>query len=508
MTQHSASLISEVPLADPSPQYAREVASVRDLISALQPDPLLLASSPHSTFAARLFATMYERRFGILTRCCGIEELVRSVPYLTSNGVLIVGLEPETPALIGALESCVAYEPCKLGVLCGAHGELCRIARSANAVVWAEVPANAAAELAAIFEDAFFGTVHGANASIEATRDDSDRPEPSIETTPQPFGTMQTGNNSTTSPVLMDWPTAAFRRKARALGLSIQSEGISDSFMRILDHQIARLNSQEFRALIVDYDGTLWCPPEEGRVTDVVELLDPLLRNGVVIGIATGRDHRLASHLISKFDSSLRKNVWLGSANGSNVVRLEPSECCDELCLDLQPLKAALESDPFLRHVATISSSQRQLTIAAKRLCSSHTLWHLAGAYARRSGVRGIQVVTSTHSIDILAPGAAKANLFDAFQTLGIGRDHVLCIGDRGRWPGNDFELLEHDFSLSVDEPSPCWSCGWNMAPPGCRGPAAMRFYLQHMLPKEGGLFQLNLPADKLRQRNDSDRFS
>jgi hypothetical protein len=263
--------------------------------------------------------------------------------------------------------------------------------------------------------------------------------------------------------------------------------------MRVLDDQIQKLNGQQFRALIIDYDGTLWCPPQEGRVTHVLERLEPLLRNGVVIGIATGRDARLASQLTRVFNSKLRENIWLGCANGAKIGRLEPFECCDEICAELQPVKAALDSDPILRHVATISSSQRQLTIAAKRLFSSDALWHIANTYARRSGVRGIQVVTSTHSVDILAPGTTKLNLLDRFQILGIRREQVLCIGDQGRWPGNDFELLEHDFALSVDEPSPCWSCGWNLAPPGCRGPSATLFYLQHTIPTIRGYFHLNL---------------
>ena len=59
--------------------------------------------------------------------------------------------------------------------------------------------------------------------------------------------------------------------------------------------------------------------------------------------------------------------------------------------------------------------------------------------------------------------------------------DEILCIGDRGRFPGNDYELLSHTFALSVDEVSANASSGWNLAPPGCRGVAATLFYLAHI---------------------------
>ncbi|MSR58027.1 MAG: hypothetical protein EXS05_10165 [Planctomycetaceae bacterium] len=46
----------------------------------------------------------------------------------------------------------------------------------------------------------------------------------------------------------------------------------------------------------------------------------------------------------------------------------------------------------------------------------------------------------------------------------------VLCIGDRGRWPGNDFVLLGGQFGLSVYEASPDPHHCWNLCPPGQRG--------------------------------------
>jgi hypothetical protein len=54
-----------------------------------------------------------------------------------------------------------------------------------------------------------------------------------------------------------------------------------------------------------------------------------------------------------------------------------------------------------------------------------------------------------------------------------------LCIGDKGKYPGNDFELLSTPFSLSVDEVSSNSSTGWNFAPPSVRGVEALLFYFK-----------------------------
>jgi len=54
----------------------------------------------------------------------------------------------------------------------------------------------------------------------------------------------------------------------------------------------------------------------------------------------------------------------------------------------------------------------------------------------------------------------------------------ILCIGDKGRWPGNDFALLSTRYSLSVDSVSYSPTCCWNLAPVGIRGTQATEYYL------------------------------
>ena len=95
----------------------------------------------------------------------------------------------------------------------------------------------------------------------------------------------------------------------------------------------------------------------------------------------------------------------------------------------------------------------------------------------------GVTVIRSSHSIDVLAPEISKRTLVRQVRELvgEAGTTAVLCIGDRGRWPGNDFALLQEPYSLSVDEVSPDPNTGWNLAPAGHRGVQGTLDYLAAM---------------------------
>jgi hypothetical protein len=89
-------------------------------------------------------------------------------------------------------------------------------------------------------------------------------------------------------------------------------------------------------------------------------------------------------------------------------------------------------------------------------------------------------MVRSSHSIDVLAPGISKLSVVSSLRkTFSLKADAVvLCIGDRGRWPGNDYDLLSLPHSLSVDEVSTSSETCWNLAAPGHRGSQALVDYL------------------------------
>jgi len=85
--------------------------------------------------------------------------------------------------------------------------------------------------------------------------------------------------------------------------------------------------------------------------------------------------------------------------------------------------------------------------------------------------------------MDVVAPGVSKQSVVDRVGQLVPGRGDapILCVGDRGLWPGNDYALLGTPHSLSVDEVSPDPGSCWNLARPGRRGPPVALDYLEHL---------------------------
>jgi hypothetical protein len=69
-------------------------------------------------------------------------------------------------------------------------------------------------------------------------------------------------------------------------------------------------------------------------------------------------------------------------------------------------------------------------------------------------------------------------------------------LGDRGRWPGNDFDLLSDVLGLSVDEVSSDPLQCWNLAPPGLLGPQAAVYYLDRLVGCGPGRVRLDLSED------------
>lgn len=71
-----------------------------------------------------------------------------------------------------------------------------------------------------------------------------------------------------------------------------------------------------------------------------------------------------------------------------------------------------------------------------------------------------------------------------------------MTIGDRGRWPGNDYELLHGENTLSVDETSVDPASCWNLADAGQRGVQATLEYIRLLEVVDG---QLGFSKDALK---------
>jgi hydroxymethylpyrimidine pyrophosphatase-like HAD family hydrolase len=237
------------------------------------------------------------------------------------------------------------------------------------------------------------------------------------------------------------------------------------------------LADARFGAAVFDYDGTLVDARERfaSPRQDVARELTRFLRGGLLVGIATGRGVSVRRDLRSCIPKTLWSKLIVGYYNGAEVASLDEDTVPDgtkTVSGELAGLNDALSAHPELRSVATISPRRWQITVEPKALAPENRLWDIVNQIVQLHGPQGISVVRSSHSIDVLAPGISKASVLRRVSEACSrkSRQAVLKIGDRGRWPGNDFVLLREPYSISVEEVSVDPATCWNLAPPGHRG--------------------------------------
>lgn len=301
-----------------------------------------------------------------------------------------------------------------------------------------------------------------------------------------------TGSRTSSIPVA---EAAAISRKAGADCMTLSAQGRLQFWREAYAGFVAGLRGTEFRAVVFDYDGTLCDASErfDGPGQAVTEKLIDLLRAGILVGIATGRGKSVRKDLRARIKNrSLRSRILIGYHNGSEIGELgddaqPPIE--RELDESLAGIHGELVSDLRLATLARIEGGGRQLTLEYSESAAADEVWESVQQALSRRQSPGVTALRSSHSVDVLAPGVTKRHVVDALRrAIGPGLAPVLTIGDRGRWPGNDFALLQEPFSLSVDEVSSDPSTCWNLSSPGIRWSAALREYLDDIRVGEGFL--------------------
>lgn len=257
---------------------------------------------------------------------------------------------------------------------------------------------------------------------------------------------------------------------------------------------VQRLAKGSFRAVVLDYDGTVCDEADRfaGLCKSVGRELVRLLRAGVMLGFATGRGKSVKEALREQIPKKYQSRVVVGYYNGGDVGHLDDDHRPDgsEGVADaLKPVADAIQGHPLLRRVARFELRLPQIQVTLAPGARAELVWGLLQQVVYAMGVPGVGVVASSHSMDILAPGVSKHALVDRLAgILGCDEDSVLCIGDRGQWPGNDFSLLHGPNGLSVDEVSRDPITCWNLAPPELRGPDAAIAYLGQLRGSKGAL--------------------
>jgi hypothetical protein len=289
---------------------------------------------------------------------------------------------------------------------------------------------------------------------------------------------------------------AAIERKAGSSVKNLKDRGQLNYWLQSYRQFVQRLHKAKFGAIVLDYDGTL-CETRERergiRAQSAAELVR-IIHSGVIIGIVTGRGQSVRKDLRRELPAEVWDHILVGYYNGSDIAPLrdesrpvagKPRNC-------LATIGRALRRDRSLARLCKADSRPLQISVTSKIGVPSPILWE-ALQRATSYGSTGATVVRSGHSFDVLAPGVSKNSLVERFAQ---NDDSILCIGDRGRWPGNDFAMLSGAFSLSAHEVSCDPVTCWNLAPPGQRGVAATLYYLRSLRAASGGArVTLRLPG-------------
>jgi fructoselysine-6-P-deglycase FrlB-like protein len=257
-----------------------------------------------------------------------------------------------------------------------------------------------------------------------------------------------------------------------------------------------RLKQARFRGIVLDYDGTL-CGHENryrGLKADMAKELARLLRHGTFLGIATGRGKSVREDLQKYLPEKYWPQVLVGYYNGGDIGTLAQNDCPDgskRTVPALVPVEKALRANEVLASLVHFEPRLPQLQIEPRSPIDADTAWQIIQQVVQTVGSPGVTALRSSHAFDILAPGVGKNSVVERLRVMldeQYTTQAILCIGDRGQWPGNDFSLLAGPYSLSVDEVSQDLHTCWNLASPGVRGIQATLEYLRAIKPDRDGL--------------------
>mgnify|MGYP001470829252 CR=1 FL=1 len=285
---------------------------------------------------------------------------------------------------------------------------------------------------------------------------------------------------------------AAITRKAGVSLTRLDSVRELERWRSALDSFRNRLTSTWFTGIVFDYDGTIvdtrqrFQPPS----TTMAEELTRVLEAGVCVAFATGRGASVRRDLQASLPSSLWDRVLIGYYNGAEIAPLGDDEAPDGRdvpCERLTSLAKALRAQPELAHAVKQTDRPYQITLEAMQVLPESRLWDLAHQVILITGTTDVSVTRSSHSIDIVPAEISKLTVVERLHER-VGDTPILTIGDRGRWPGNDFELLRGPYSLGVDEISVDPETCWNLAQSGQRGPTATLEYLRALEATAGRL--------------------
>ena len=296
---------------------------------------------------------------------------------------------------------------------------------------------------------------------------------------------------------------ATFGRKIYHLGIpktkskrKIEEISIERKFGKIEDKEtfeiklealrkfLKKLETTTFDSIVFDYDGTLCDLPNRFKSpsAQTIEMLVALLEKEIPIGIATGRGKSVRNELQQVIPEKFWSKILIGYYNCADIAELGSENKPD---VDKPTDPALTEFMRFLKKNQIVSkkieSEERpnQISLSVENMSALDLIKEINSINPKI--LDAVKIVESSHSLDIISKEVSKINLLKKLEKK-FGTKKILCIGDRGLWPGNDYELLSTPYSLSVDEVNKEPESCWNISPVGNKGEQATKYYFESMI--------------------------
>lgn len=288
----------------------------------------------------------------------------------------------------------------------------------------------------------------------------------------------------------------AIKRKLRVDDLSGMTAPELEVWKKSYSKIIRGLSQANFGMVLMDYDGTICSSGERytGPSKEMTQKLVKILEHGCLIGIVTGRGQSVRTDLQHVLPQTLWEKVLIGYYNGSDCGLLSDNSLPDKEIpthSNLVTVVTLLEEVHAL-HGVDITERPNQITIEIK---TDNSRWSLIRNLViqtlKTNGVKGFQILESSHSMDIIPDSVSKLDILPyAQKQLKKHRlpSDILSIGDKGQWPGNDFMLLDNKYGLSVDEVSSKLDACWNLASLANRNSSATLEYLECLTMESPGM--------------------
>jgi len=258
-----------------------------------------------------------------------------------------------------------------------------------------------------------------------------------------------------------------------------------------------RLEQAHFGGVVLDYDGTVVStenrcePPEQEILAKLIEIVE----HGMTLAFASGRGGSLGETLRPLIPRHLHDKLVVGYYNGCLIrpLSVDIESIKPQMHPAIEGFLQVIRQHPELVHLDRLKPGSLHVRIPLDALTQPdpggvRSIQELAKSMSAADGVPEIALTVSEHSIDVFPAESGKRNVVEHVKdVLTNEAAQVLCIGDSGHLGGNDHELLEGPYGLSVlrvcHRPNSCW----NLLPEATQGHEGLLAILNGLVYRDNG---------------------